>query len=222
MRPTKLSEALKSIGLRYPPLLAIFGVLCLQVATPAPAEDGGVVIIPTLTEGIAGKRIGWEFNDIAATLHRAADDGKPVVVVLVAARCGWCRAYVTHTLRCSAVNSLAGKAHFVLLTDGDKLSAETKDFIERVLKHEGFPATYVFKVSEKSFSLVVKIDGFVGENKLLGALRNPVGPPSTEATPSTSSQAAIGLPQPQACGNREVDDSIAKTLPGAIQYGIRP
>jgi hypothetical protein len=226
MASTNRTLALRNIRLRCLLLWAMIGSQCLLVGAPAEA-DNAVVIVPKLTEGIAGQRIGWQFDDIVLALQAAADDGKPVVVVLIAGRCGWCRAYVTHTLRCSAFNRLAGKAHFVLLTNSEpqrsNLSASTKEFIGRILDYDGYPITRVYTVSAgKSVSLVVKIDGFVNEKKLLGALAASVGQPIGGSTPSTSSRAAIGSPEPQACGDREVNEGQLETLPTAIQYGVKP
>ncbi|MBG0807953.1 hypothetical protein IY145_00715 [Methylosinus sp. H3A] len=194
------------------------------IETPTWAEDAGALVLPKVAEGVAGQRIGWHFDEIAPALEQASSDGKPLVVVVVTEPCGWCRIVLTHVLRCNGLNSLAGRAHFILLTHERRTSAdfrpqhpEAAHFID-LLKIEGFPTVEIVSVKNKEITPVARVAGAATEARLLQFLADNAA--LKTATGAAAADAAVGLPKPAACGATPVDAALADSAPLHLQKGI--
>src|SRR5207245_2446423 len=83
---------------------------------PLPASEQ-TVIVPLLNQQIPGARVGWSADDVGSAIKRAQVDGKPIVMLVITANCGYCRALLSNALRCPTFNTLAGQAHFALVSD---------------------------------------------------------------------------------------------------------
>lgn len=198
-------------------------VLCAGVALAEPplaarAEQPGKLILPKASEAIRGKRIGWNFNNLREVLTAADSDGKLIAAVIIAKRCGWCRIYLAHVLRCDGLNAFSGQAHFVILypeDDGDIYQ------FRNLLKAEGYPTTSIVRVRDKTITPVVKISGVVSEAEIVGALTRE-GLKREAGAPRGGQSAAIGLPRPAACGTNVPTEALEESTPFDVQRGISP
>src|SRR5206468_4790720 len=69
------------------------------------------VLAPRAKMEIRGARIGWRIDDVREAFRAATQDGLPVVVATEGDDGG----LFANVLRCPGFNSLAGRAHFVLI-----------------------------------------------------------------------------------------------------------
>lgn len=196
---------------------------------PARAEEAKPLILPKSSEAIPGKRIGWNFDNVGEVLTNALGDGKLIVAVMITKRCGWCRIYLAHVLRCDGLNAFAGQAHFVILyapeskpdsKDESQESRDNKQFMN-LLKIQGYPATAIVSVKNKTFSPVGKLAGATSEAGLIELL-TAVGLRAAASAPSRGQSAAVGLPNPSSCGTIIPTDALAASAPVEVQRGISP
>lgn len=204
-------------------LLCAFCSGLLAHSAPSFAAEGPVLVLPKHDETLPGKRIGWGFDDLTGTLTRANTDGKPLVIVFIADPCGWCRIFLAHVLRCDDFNSLAGQAHFMILTEatgvGAKSGDEDQKQLRRLLKVEGYPTTSVISVKDGVITPVAKLSGVVSEVSLIGylsktGLKIPLG------NRAGTQQSAVGLPRPEACGATQPAEALDPYSPRGLQRGI--
>lgn len=204
---------------RYATALFSACFAALMYELPAHAQQLGPLVLAKATEAVPGKRIGWNFDDIRDVLTNADADGKPVIAVMIADRCSWCRIFLAHVLRCDGLNSFAGKAHFIILHASER-DDERKQFMN-LLKVEGYPTTAIVSVRNKTITPIGKIAGASSETGIIrllaaaGVTAGSVNPPSTQ-------NAAIGLPRPAACGSNTPDANLMLSSPVTLQQGISP
>jgi len=140
------------------------GIFAARAESTAPTA-----ILPGLIQQVSGGRIGWTFENIGPVLKSAEADSKPVVMVVVAQNCNWCRALLSNALRCPTFNSLAGRAHFVMVDSGIGSSDDAAALV-KWLGIRDFPALSVMKVNGKNFSEVVRATGYMDERQLMTIL----------------------------------------------------
>lgn len=196
------------------------GLLIPQAASTA--QENAVLVLPKREEAISGKRIGWRFDDITGALTQANADGKPLVFVFMSEPCSWCRIFLAHVLRCDGFNTLAGQAHFMILTDVAAESTgprnEDQRQLRRLLKVEGYPTTAVVSVKSGTISPIAMIAGVASEATLLASLsKSGLKIPSGSGT--GAQPAAIGLPRPEACGATGPHAALETSSPRRVQAG---
>lgn len=189
--------------------------LALAPARPAAGTESSgkpTAFLPSLDQELAGRRIGWAFNDVRGSLTAAAADGKPIVFVFTAfnGNCGWCEVLEADTLRCPAFNALAGQAHFTFIDVGPEQNAETAA-LSRHYHITSYPATVVVSVKGKAVDERLQLTGSMNEDDLLAALAR-AGLRASDPNPASLSTVAMGTYQPRSC-------SGAKT-PGARQANL--
>jgi hypothetical protein len=211
-----------AIGIRTAALLAT-GFAVLASAASGQAQQGTALILPKHNEAIPGKRIGWYFDDISPALKQANGDGRPVVIVLVADPCGWCRIFLAHVLRCNGFNALAGQAHFAIITETTGVNdSSTRDDLaqfRRLLKVESYPAIAMISVKNGTITPVAKITGAGSEASILASFSKAGLAVSTNSI-NGGQNAAIGLPMPSACGATAPEATLAPFSPQRVQKGI--
>jgi len=206
----------------------LFSLLAGSVALAgAHAEGTKPLVLPKASETIPGQRIGWNFDNVAELLTKANADEKPIVAVMITKRCGWCRIYLAHVLRCSDLNAFAGQAHFAILYAPEseperdsQVGRDNKQFMD-LLKVEGYPVTAVVSVKNKSFSQVGQVAGVAPEGRIIRFL-TAAGLKAGASSPQPRQAAAIGLPVPAACGANAPTDALAASAPVDVQRGIAP
>ena len=212
----------------------LLAFLCVGVALAEPpltarAEQPAPLILPKTSEEIPGRRIGWNFNNVREVLTKADSDGKPIVAVIIANRCGWCRIYLAHVLRCDALNAFSGQAHFVILyatqvsLDNKNTPPKDRDIKQftDLLKIDGYPTTSIVNVKNKAITPMIKVSGAVSEAELSGILTK-LGLKPEAGAPRLGQSASIGLPKPAACGLNERAEALAASAPSEVQWGISP
>ena len=218
-----------SIGLRNFWFASLCGIVWL---TPpqgsAHAGDTKPLVLPKASETIPAQRIGWNFDNVSELLTKANADEKPIVAVMITKRCGWCRIFLAHVLRCNQLNTFAGQAHFAILyapeskpgIEDSQADLDNKQFMN-LLKVEGYPTTAIVSVKKKSFSAIGKISGAASEGGIIRLL-TAAGLKAGESAPQIGQAAAVGLPIPAACGGNATTDLLAPSAPTDVQRGISP
>lgn len=207
--------------------------LCASVAFaeaqgPARAEEAKPLILPKSSEAIPGKRIGWNFDNVNELLTKANSDEKPIVAIMITQRCGWCRIFLAHVLRCNKLNAFAGQAHFAILyapetkpgIEDSQAGLDNKQFMN-LLKVEGYPTTAIVSVKNKTFSPIGKFAGVISEAGFIGLLTE-AGIKAGADRQQPGQPAAVGLPIPAACGANAPTDILAASAPTQLQRGISP
>ncbi len=168
---------------------AMLGVAALLWAVNVEAEDStadlaaigphDIVRAPRVKLEIAGGRIGWRLDDLREAFRDAANDGLPVVVVTEGDDGG----LFANVLRCPTFNTLAGRAHFVLipLPVAEDASDAARLLYALRLDPAHTSAVVVLDISAREVNEIARINGYVGEADLLrrlsGAGLSPGGAP---------------------------------------------
>lgn len=173
-------------------VLAILFAMIGAISAPR-SEAAPLFNLPPIDRAVPGARIGWAVDERAAVIA-ARDDGKPLVMLSMAANCGWCKDLARDTLRCPSFNALAGKAHFLIVD-------QTDDPLTRSLDIKLWPSISVLKVSNQGITELRRIIGMVDEPTLMGYLA-PFG--LRPGAPNPLGQAPTGLPAEHSdkCDNR--------------------
>ncbi|WP_291821495.1 hypothetical protein [Bosea sp. (in: a-proteobacteria)] len=219
------THAVRAAALRRLALLLCAIGSSLVIPQASTAQENAALVLPKREEELAGKRIGWRFDDVTGALTQANTDGKPLVLIFIAEPCGWCRIFLAHVLRCDGFNTLAGQAHFAILTDVARASASSGDEeqkqLRRLLKVEGFPTTSVVSVKAGTITPVAKFAGVASEASLLEYL-SKAGLKALSGTGTATQQAAVGLPRPAACGTTNPEAALEASSPRRVQRGLSP
>jgi hypothetical protein len=147
----------------------------LQVA-PASASDldlaaigpNDLVRAPRAKLEIAGGRIGWRLDDLRVAFRDATQDGLPVVVATEGDDGG----LFANVLRCPTFNTLAGRAHFVLipLPVADDSSDAARLIYALRLDPAHASALVVLDTSAGQVNEIARVNGYLGEAELLRRL----------------------------------------------------
>jgi hypothetical protein len=156
-------------------LLSAF-IISAALATPALGEDAELTALgprdpalaPRTQMQIAGARIGWRMDDLRMAFRAAAQDGLPVVVATEGDDGG----LFANVLRCPTFNTLAGKAHFVLIplpvTDE---SSDAARVVNALHMDPTFSSTVaVIDMSGAQINERLRVNGYVDEATLLAKL----------------------------------------------------
>ena len=108
------------------------------------------VVSLTKASGMAGWRIPW-LEDHDAGLAAALTDGKPIVLVLHAEWCGWCKRLLNEVMDDPRIKSLEDK--FVWVKINSNVELEYKDLYEQ----KGFPLIILLSPEGE---VIKKLDGF--------------------------------------------------------------
>ncbi len=171
----------------------------LGLAAPGLAA-GPTAIVPGLSQEIAGVRIGWRYKDLAGLAKLAIGDGKPVVFLFVGgALCNWCNVEMMNTLRCPTFNTLAGKAHFVILDASDRGPAgdDTRNLL-KTLRIQDFPTLSIMSFKASGITELTRITGAAPEQKLIDFFARG-GLNATNPRSSAPRSAALGDYVPDGC-----------------------
>jgi hypothetical protein len=156
---------------------------------------GSGAVIPDLALQAPGARIGWTFGDLAGPARAAAADGKPVVVLVTAPGCAWCRAMLANAARCPTFNTLAGKAHFVMV--GNREGGATGSMVGS-FGVDRWPTVLVLTVRGSNAAERARGVGYMDEAALLQVMaRGGLSPGA--ANPMAVSSVALGTSAPQGC-----------------------
>jgi hypothetical protein len=155
--------------------LILLGAAALLGAASARAEDSTVdlaaigphdaVRAPRVKLQIAGGRIGWRLDDLRDAFRDAAQDGLPVVLATEGDDGG----LFANVLRCPTFNTLAGRAHFVLipLPVADEASDAARLIYALRLDPVHASAVVVLDTSAGRVNEIARVSGYVGEAELL-------------------------------------------------------
>ncbi len=158
-------------------VLALTALACLTAS--APAQDArdldfaavgphDPVLAPRAKMEIPGARIGWRIDDVREAFRAAAVDGLPVVVATEGDDGG----LFANVLRCPGINTLAGRAHFVLIPL--PIVDETSDAARLVYALHMDPTfastVAVLDTSGRQVNEVLRVNGYADEATLLGKL----------------------------------------------------
>jgi hypothetical protein len=125
-------------------------------------------LAPRAQMQIAGARIGWRIGDLRMAFRAAAQDGLPVVVATEGDDGG----LFANVLRCPTFNTLAGKAHFVLIplpvTDE---SSDAARVVNALHMDPTFSSTVaVIDMTGAQINERLRVNGYVDEATLLARL----------------------------------------------------
>ena len=166
---------------------ALLGAAVLLWAADARPQDSALdlaaigpdplVRAPRASLEIAGGRIGWRLDDLRAAFRDAAQDGLPVVVATEGDDGG----LFANVLRCPTFNTLAGRAHFVLipLPVADASSDAARLVFALQLDPLHASSVVVLDTSAGQVNEIARVSGYVGERELmrrLGAAGLSAGP----------------------------------------------
>ena len=159
-------------------LPALLGVGALLGAASAQSEDLTVdltaigphdaVRAPRAKLEIAGGRIGWRLDDLRVAFRDAAQDGLPVVVATEGDDGG----LFANVLRCPTFNTLAGRAHFVLipLPVADDSNDAARLLYALRLDPAHASSVVVLDTSAGQVNEIARVNGYISEAKLLRRL----------------------------------------------------
>lgn len=153
------------------------------------------VLAPRTKMQIAGGRIGWRLDDLRAAFREAAQDGRPVVVATEGDDGG----LFANVLRCPTFNTLAGRAHFVLipLPVADETSDAARLLFVLRLDPAHASGLVVLDTSAGQVNEIARVSGFVGEAELLRRLAAAGLTPG--ANPLPRETVALGDAAPRDC-----------------------
>jgi hypothetical protein len=153
------------------------------------------VMAPRTKMQIAGGRIGWRLDDLRVAFREAAQDGLPVVVATEGDDGG----LFANVLRCPTFNTLAGRAHFVLipLPVADEASDSARLLYALRLDPAHASSLVVLDTSAGQVNEIARVDGFVGEGELLRRLTAAGLTPGAKPLPLES--VALGEKPPRDC-----------------------
>ena len=163
---------------------------------PLPASEQ-TVIVPLLNQQIPGARVGWSADDVGSAIKRAQVDGKPMVMLVITANCGYCRALLSNALRCPTFNTLAGQAHFVLVSDTEPPGSDARKLVD-ALRIVSFPATSIIRAKGNDIDEASRVTGYLDERELLVHLAK-AGLKPAGANPQPLSTVALGTFVPHGC-----------------------
>src|SRR5947209_15331850 len=144
---------------------------------------------------IRGARIGWRIDDVREAFRAAAQDGLPVVVATEGDDGG----LFANVLRCPGFNSLAGRAHFVLIPL--PIVDEASDAARLVNALHMDPAfnsmVAVLDTGGRQVNEVLRINGYADEPTLL--LKLAQAGLTAAANPLPLDRIALGGRPPSDC-----------------------
>jgi hypothetical protein len=153
------------------------------------------VLAPRPKLQIAGGRIGWRLDDLRIAFREAAQDGLPVVVATEGDDGG----LFTNVLRCPTFNTLAGRAHFVLipLPARDPGGDAARLLYALRLDPAHASSLVVLDTSAGQVNEIARVVGFVGEDELLRRLAAAGLTPGAHPLPLET--VALGDEPPRDC-----------------------
>ena len=153
------------------------------------------VLAPRTKMQIPGGRIGWRLDDLRVAFREAAQDGLPVVVATEGDDGG----LFTNVLRCPTFNTLAGRAHFVLipLPAPDPASDAARLLYALRLDPAHASSLVVLDTSAGQVNEIARVEGFVREGELMPRLAAAGLTPG--ANPLALETVAMGDAPPHDC-----------------------
>jgi hypothetical protein len=173
------------------------GMLATGIFAASAEPKTPTAILPALNQQVPGARIGWAFDDIAGPIKMAQSDGKPVVMVVVAKNCGWCMALLSNAVRCPTFNTLAGRAHFVMVAGNGAAPNDAQKMVWS-LGISDFPTVSVLNVKGTNISESIRATGYMDESELMTVLAK-AGLRSQNADLRLRTSLAIGTFAPRGC-----------------------
>jgi hypothetical protein len=180
--------------------------LAVCVTGPARARDArdldlaavgphDAALAPRASMEIPGARIGWRIDDARQAFRDAALDGLPVVVATEGDDGG----LFANVLRCPSLNTLAGRAHFVLIPL--PIADERSDAARLVNALHMDPtfnsAVAVLDTSGRQVNEILRVNGYVDEAELLKKLAG--AGLTADVNPLPLEKVALGGRPPQDC-----------------------